>query len=462
MRASTLGNNVLAINREIDSRYDAVIAVRDKLPEIELVAGMDLDALIAELENAQDFTGITVVSGTEVAWDAVNKVLTVPRGEQGIKGDKGDKGDIGLQGPQGPRGAQGPQGLKGDIGPIGLNGPKGDSGKDGKDGKDLTVTQIVYNSDGTFTWVFSDGTNYVTPNLKGDQGAAGDKGDKGDKGVSVHHMKGTNTTDPEGDFSTAGELDTYTFYADADELFPLAWFTVKNGEDPWRRAVDRGYRGTKEEFYTMLVSVEEYATIALESINITEENKQFVIEQAQIVAADKLIVEQNMNTTISNREQAELLLKYTNSILLGNKDADPLVDNNGDALIIGSMYYSTTENALKVWSGTKWFATTFTFNGRAGEVVLLNSDVTAATGVDLQTKIPEIEDRLDANESDVSDLGQRVGTLEGDITVVGSVDNKIELRAQDAIYDDDNALGADTIKEALDKLVLDLYKVKEW
>ena len=232
MRASTLGNNVLAINREIDSRYDAVIAVRDKLPEIELVAGMDLDALIAELENAQDFTGITVVSGTEVAWDAVNKVLTVPRGEQGVKGDKGDKGDIGLQGPQGPRGAQGPQGLKGDIGPSGprgLNGPKGDSGKDGKDGKDLTVTQIVYNSDGTFTWMFSDGTNYVTPNLKGDQGAAGDKGDKGDQGISVHHLKGTSTTDPEGDFGTFGELDTYTFYGDAHERLNLGHFVMRNG-----------------------------------------------------------------------------------------------------------------------------------------------------------------------------------------------------------------------------------------
>lgn len=259
-------------------------------------------------------------------------------------------------------------------------------------------------------------------------GPVGPDGPRGHQGVGVHHMKGTSTTDPEGDFSTAGELDTYTFYADANEVFPLAWFTVKNGEDPWRRAVDRGYRGTEEEFYTLLASVEEYATIALESINITEENKQFVIAQAQIVAADKLIVEQNMNTTISNREQAELLLKYTNSILLGNKDADPLVDNNGDALIIGSMYYSTTENALKVWSGTNWFATTFTFNGRAGEVVLLNSDVTAATGVDLQTKIPEIEDRLDANESDISTL------------VSENADNKLRL----------------------DRLVLDLYKVKEW
>ena len=218
-------------------------------------------------------------------------------------------------------------------------------------------------------------------------GPVGPDGPKGPQGVGVHHMKGTSTTDPEGDFSTAGEYDTYTFYADAHEEFPLAWFTVKNGEDPWRRAVDRGYRGTEEEFYTTLGSIEEYATIALESITITEENKQFVIEQAQIVAADKLIVEQNMNTTISNREQTDLVLEYINSILLGNKDADPLVDNNGDTLTIGSMYYNTTENALKVWSGTKWFAITFTFNGRAGEVVLLNSDVTSAVGKDLTDAI---------------------------------------------------------------------------
>lgn len=401
MRASTLGNNVLAINREVDSRYDAVIAVRDKLPEIELVAGMDLDALIAELENAQDFTGITVVSGTEVAWDAVNKVLTVPRGEQGVKGDKGDKGDIGLQGPQGPRGAQGPQGLKGDIGPNGprgLNGPKGDSGKDGKDGKDLTVTQIVYNSDGTFTWMFSDGTNYVTPNLKGDQGAAGGKGDKGDQGVSVHHMKGTSTTDPEGDFSTAGELDTYTFYADADELFPLAWFTVKNGEDPWRMAVDRGYRGTEEEFYTLLASVEEYATIALESINITEENKQVVIEQAQIVAADKLIVEEARDIAVEKSDIAKKSSDAVQIIFLGAKSVDPVVDNQGNPLVVGVMYYNDIMGQLKLWNGTVWTTAAFSadgavfsFNGRDGAVSLLNSDITVAVGRDVVDALNTID-----------------------------------------------------------------------
>ena len=107
-------------------------------------------------------------------------------------------------------------------------------------------------------------------------GPKGADGTKGPQGVGVHHMKGTSTTDPEGDFSTAGEYDTYTFYADANEEFPLAWFTIKNGEDPWRRAVDRGYRGTEEEFYTLLGMVEEYAMISLEAMEVTTENREQV------------------------------------------------------------------------------------------------------------------------------------------------------------------------------------------
>ena len=113
MRASTLGNNVLAINREIDSRYDAVIAVRDHLPEVELVAGMDFDTLIAQMLEAQDFTGITVVEGPNVSWDPVNKVLVVPRGKDGIdgidgkRGVKGDKGDTGSTGKDGINGVNG-------------------------------------------------------------------------------------------------------------------------------------------------------------------------------------------------------------------------------------------------------------------------------------------------------------------------------------------------------------------
>ena len=140
MRASTLGNNVLAINREIDSRYDAVVAVRDKLPEIELVAGMDITGLIQELENAQDFTGITVVVGDSANWDPVNKILTVPV----EKGDKGDKGDQGIQGPRGSIGPQGPRGL---TGPKGKNGTDGVNGANGANGLNGMVPVIEFSID---------------------------------------------------------------------------------------------------------------------------------------------------------------------------------------------------------------------------------------------------------------------------------------------------------------------------
>lgn len=130
MRASTLGNNVLAINREIDSRYDAVIAVKNKLPEIELVSGMDITALIQELEDAKDFSGITVIVGDVANWDPVTKVLTVPV-EKGDKGDVGPQGPIGNTGPIGPLGPRGPRGLTGRDGVDGMHGANGINGLNG-------------------------------------------------------------------------------------------------------------------------------------------------------------------------------------------------------------------------------------------------------------------------------------------------------------------------------------------
>ena len=232
MKASTLANNPLAVTRELDGRYDVVLQVRDNLDLIAQVVGVDFEAIIAELEAAQDFTGITVVQGETVAWDAVNKILTVP------KGDKGDKGDTGLTGPQGLQGIQGPQGIKGDTGlkgdtgsqgPKGFTGDNGAQGPKGDTGNDLTISQITYNGNGTFNWLFSDGTVYVTPSLKGPKGDTGNQGVKGDQGISVHHIKGTSTTDAEGDFGAYGEIDTYTVYGDANETINLGFFRVNNG-----------------------------------------------------------------------------------------------------------------------------------------------------------------------------------------------------------------------------------------
>lgn len=102
-RATSLSNiGDLAVNRLIDSKYDVVKAVAAKLTEIEQVAGADVAGLVVALNEALDFTGITVVSGELADWNSGTKVLTVPT----VKGDPGPQG-IGIAGTNGIDGIDG-------------------------------------------------------------------------------------------------------------------------------------------------------------------------------------------------------------------------------------------------------------------------------------------------------------------------------------------------------------------
>ena len=103
-RMTSLSNIAdLAISREIDSKYDVVKQVAAKLPEIEQIAGEDIDELITSLNAALDFTGITVVGGKVGSWDPATKVLTVPT----VKGDTGSTGVAGADGLNGVDGVNG-------------------------------------------------------------------------------------------------------------------------------------------------------------------------------------------------------------------------------------------------------------------------------------------------------------------------------------------------------------------
>lgn len=147
MRSSSLANNPLAITREINSKYDAVLEVRDNLGLIEQVAGTDFEAIIAEIEDAKDFTGITVVTGPVTNWNSVNKILTVAT----VKGDKGDTGAQGLQGIRGLQGIQGPIGLKGSDGTNGLNGLNGAAGTNGLNGM-VPILEFSIDIDGDLNY----------------------------------------------------------------------------------------------------------------------------------------------------------------------------------------------------------------------------------------------------------------------------------------------------------------------
>ena len=71
------------------------------------------------------------------------------------------------------------------------------------------------------------------------------------------------------------------------------------------------------------------------------------------------------NTTIGNTglysakyyaEQAAASQDAFDDVYLGSKSSDPSVDNDGNALQTGALYYSTSEGKLKFYNGSSWVA----------------------------------------------------------------------------------------------------------
>lgn len=348
MRASSLSYNTIAVNREIDSAYDAVLEVKDNLTNISIVAGLDIDTILADLQDAKDFTGIKVAVGSVASWDSATKTITVPT----VKGDTGDKGDNGVDGVQGPSGETGP---------------------------------------------------------------------RGDTGISVHHSRATSTTNLEGNFSISGETDTYTIYGDADETIVLGEFSVSNGSSAFTYAVLAGYAGTSTQFYSELAAVRIYSEQAqLNANSAAASASQAVITTGQATtaasassssassasasaststtkASEALSSANSASNSATNAStsasaasvsastsatkateaatSASTALGYKNDVstmklaietiydtfddrFLGTKTTNPLVDNDGNTLLDGALYFDTTTNAMKVYDigTTTWYS----------------------------------------------------------------------------------------------------------
>ena len=60
---------------------------------------------------------------------------------------------------------------------------------------------------------------------------------------------------------------------------------------------------------------------------------------------------------------------------LGSKTSNPTVDNDGDALVAGALYFNSTANEMRVYDGANWIAAT-----SAGNVSLILYEYTATAG----------------------------------------------------------------------------------
>jgi hypothetical protein len=93
---------------------------------------------------------------------------------------------------------------------------------------------------------------------------------------------------------------------------------------------------------------------------------------------------------------------------LGSKTSAPTVDNDGDALLTGALYWNSSSDQLFVWDGTSWDQAAFTLGDALTQ---LSDDVTPQLGGD-----------LDLNSQDITGTGNV--DITGNVVLTGTVDGR--------------------------------------
>jgi len=119
---------------------------------------------------------------------------------------------------------------------------------------------------------------------------------------------------------------------------------------------------------------------------------------------------------------------------LGAKSSAPTLDNDGDALLTGALYWDTGVNQLYIWDGSNWNEAAFSvtgsvtsFNTRTGAVTLNSTDVNTALGSDAVLD-SDIGTTVQAYNSNLTGINQGLATTDSpsfvNITVSGTVDGR--------------------------------------
>jgi len=85
---------------------------------------------------------------------------------------------------------------------------------------------------------------------------------------------------------------------------------------------------------------------------------------------------------------------------LGSKTSDPSVDNDGNALVAGALYFNSVSGVMRLYTGTAWVAAYV--QGVAASINFTPAGGVAATNV--QTAIEEVDTEKLAKASNLSDL----------------------------------------------------------
>ena len=96
------------------------------------------------------------------------------------------------------------------------------------------------------------------------------------------------------------------------------------------------------------------ATNAANSATASANSASTASSQATAAASSASTAASEATNAAASATQAAANLDTFDDLWLGTKLSDPTVDNDGDALTSGDMYYNTSANELKIWDGSQW------------------------------------------------------------------------------------------------------------
>jgi hypothetical protein len=274
----------------------------------------------------------------------------------------------------GPQGIQGPQGIPGVNGSDGADGADGQDGINGTDGTSVNISNVIDNADGTYTWIFSDGTNFTTSNLTGPQGIQGPQGPAGVNGTDG--ADGVNGTDGTS-FDVSG---AYLYNNGSNVIFfndsALPPDTVLNESQVDAFVSNNGYLTSYTETDPVFTGSTAYAITAL---NVSNWNDAHSWGDHSLVGYLTSYTETDPIFTAWNDSHPNIDLDSTddfsgswndlsdipadladgdNDTQLNESQVDAFVANNGyltsytetDPVFIGSTAYSITASNISDWN----------------------------------------------------------------------------------------------------------------
>ena len=148
----------------------------------------------------------------------------------------------------------------------------------------------------------------------------------------------------------------------------------------WDLVVDAEYAATQaSNAAASAVTAEGHADDA-ETAQAAAEAAQALAETAQTNAETaETNAEAAQTAAEAAQAAAELALDNFTDTYLGAFASDPTVDNDGNALTTGDLYFNTVSNQLKIWNGSAWQVAAISADGLLASANNLSDVASAAT-----------------------------------------------------------------------------------